>query len=51
MWTIKKTYKTSGDCYAEIRFNGRLILTTLWLGESDEQLIGQAKAYKSAKGL
>jgi len=50
-WTIHKEENAAGDWYAEVRLDGRLIMVTLWLGESNETLIGQAKAFKSVKGL
>ena len=43
-YTIKKETSIAGDTYAEVFKNGKRVLMTLWLGESDAELIRQAEA-------
>lgn len=44
MYTIKKETSITDDTYAEVFKDGKRVLMTLWLGESDAELIRQAEA-------
>ena len=44
MYTIKKETSIAEDTYAEVFKDGKCVLVTLWLGESDAELIRQAEA-------
>ncbi len=41
IWEIKKS--KGEDCYATVSYKGTEVLTILWLGESDDELVCLAK--------
>ena len=45
MFTVTKDFQMNDDVYVTVSYKGIVMMTTLWMGENDEKLIEDAKAF------